>query len=907
VLVTAANSLACHSLGANFKPDTGSKRWEVVHPMVRRLRLDNGLTAVLEVQRAAPAVAFQVWVKVGSADERSDEVGLAHLHEHMLFKGTKLRGPGEIARTVEAHGGEINAWTSFDNTVYHVVMASRFASAGLEVLADAVRHSAFDATELAREIEVVAEEIKRSLDMPSRRSSKALFAEAFRVHPYGRPVIGFEADVRAHTRARVVDFFDLHYRPDQLVLSAVGDFDEAALEREISTLFGGDWGRTGRTVDSERPVEPPIEGSRVALSYDEIKEAYLHLAFPIPGVRSPDTAALDVLAMLLGQGDASRLSLEVKRKRPLAKDVNAWAWTPKEPGLFGVSLVAAPASALEALEASVRVLRAMIHAPAEDKEVATVIALIEAEAVYQRETVQGLARKLGYYEAVAGGLEQEARYYEAVAQVTPDSLREVARRHLRFDRAVVTGLLPRGAPLDEAGVRGILERAQREIPVPLPPRRRADLPRLDVLGSPRPRRPELVVERLGSGATVVVREERSVPLFAMRAVFPGGLRYERPEENGRLTLASRTLTRGTKRLDAEELSHLIDALAGSLGASAGLNSTSVRGEFLSKHFAAAAELFADVIRDPAFPETEVARERSQLLLDIASRDDRPSMAAMELFSKTLYRRHPYRLSALGEQSTVEALSAADLRAYHARFMRNDALTLVVVGDVDAGEVLAFARRRFGESGEPPQPSPDVPQEEAWTGPRTARRTLQKAQSHLVLGFLGARLSDPWRRALEVLQNILGGQSGRLFLELRDRRSMAYSVAALLKEGVDPGSFAIYMGTSPEKIDPAIEAVRQQLQRVRDERVPDVELDRAKEHLIGTHAVGLQRNSARAGLIALDTCYGLGPEASNRYPEEIAAVTAEEVRDAAQRVIDFEREALVVVGPEASGNGPSEAC
>src|SRR5688572_19086583 len=165
--------------------------------MVARYRLDNGLTVVFEEQHAAKVAAFQVWVGVGSADERPDQAGRAHLHEHMLFKGTATRGPGEIAHDIEAHGGEINAWTSFDQTDYHIVIASQLARRGLDVLGDAVRASAFAAGELAKEIEVVCEEIKRSQDTPSRRASKDLFATAYAVHPYQRPVIGTEASVRS--------------------------------------------------------------------------------------------------------------------------------------------------------------------------------------------------------------------------------------------------------------------------------------------------------------------------------------------------------------------------------------------------------------------------------------------------------------------------------------------------------------------------------------------------------------------------------------------------------------------------------------------------------------------------------------------------------------------------------------
>jgi zinc protease len=864
--------------------------------MTTRYRLTNGLTVVAERQTHAPVVAFQVWVKVGSADETPEEIGLAHLHEHMLFKGTARRGLGEIARSIEAHGGEINAWTSFDQTVYHVVMASRHAWVGLDVLADAVRNSAFDAAELTREIEVVCEEIKRSQDMPARRASKSLFGEAYKIHPYGRPVIGFEANVRAHTRERVLDFYGKHYQPSNLVLSCVGDFDENELRAQIERLFGGDWAR-GVLPPFHRPPEPDFTGVRVALTREDVKDAHLHLAFQIPSVEHQDTAALDVLAMVLGQGDASRLSLEVRRKRSLARDVNAWAWTPRERGLFASSIVASSETAAQAFLETARVMATMTRAAPERDEVETVKALIEAEAVYQRETVQGLARKLGYYESMAGGLEREAAYYEAVSQVTPEQCRAMAQKYFSFDRAVVTGLLPTACALDETAVLAALKEAQRDEGAVLPPRATAATPSsIRLAPSQRAQKPQLTIEKLPSGATVIVREERAVPLFAIRGSFMGGVRYERPEENGINTLLARTLTRGTETMNAEAISHLVDSLAGSLSALGGRNSMSLRGEFLSKHFERAFGLFSEVLRTPAFPSDEVLRERTLQLQDIASRDDRPPSIAFEQFAKTLWKAHPYRQSTLGEKHTVEALGPEHLHAYHARFLDPSQLTLCVVGDVDTATVLERARAAFGAAGGKASGAPAMPIEPAWDGPREVKHTLQKAQTHLVLGFRGAKVGDPWRRALEVLQTILSGQSGRLFLELRDKRSMAYSVSASVMEGVDAGSFSVYMGTSPDKVSAALEGIRAELKRAREELVSDAELSRAKEHLIGTQSIGLQRNGARAGVMALDACYGLDPQGYLKYPEEIAALTADDVREAARRVIDFDRSALSIVGP-----------
>src|SRR3954454_5529279 len=202
-----------------------------------RHRLQNGLTVLVEENHAAPVTALQVWVRVGSADELSHEAGLAHLHEHMLFKGTARRGPGEIARTIEASGGEINAWTSFDQTVYHVVVASQFTAQGLDVLADAITQAAFDPQELEREIEVVCEEIKRSLDSPARKLSKELFANAYTRHPYGKPVIGTEESVRSFTREGILRFYRRWYRPENCVVVVVGDVREAESVQRPQKLF----------------------------------------------------------------------------------------------------------------------------------------------------------------------------------------------------------------------------------------------------------------------------------------------------------------------------------------------------------------------------------------------------------------------------------------------------------------------------------------------------------------------------------------------------------------------------------------------------------------------------------------------------------------------------------------------
>ena len=257
---------------------------------VNRTRLDNGLTILSEEMHAAPVVALQAWVHVGSADEDESIAGIAHVHEHMLFKGTERRGVGEIARTVEASGGEINAWTSFDQTVYHIVLSTEELSTGLDILADALTASAFDAEELAREIEVVIEEIKRSDDSPTRRLSNALFAAAYQAHPYSRPVIGSVQTIRALTRERILAFFRDNYRPENVTLVAVGDFDTATLVDKVQNYFGH-W-NSGCPTLPPRAMESPCREARLRVLREPVKETRFTCAWHIPEVDHERTLPL---------------------------------------------------------------------------------------------------------------------------------------------------------------------------------------------------------------------------------------------------------------------------------------------------------------------------------------------------------------------------------------------------------------------------------------------------------------------------------------------------------------------------------------------------------------------------------------------------------------------------------------
>lgn len=847
---------------------------------VQRTRFDNGLTLVTEELRSAPVVAVQAWVNVGSADEIDEIAGIAHVHEHMLFKGTKERGIGQIARTVEAAGGEINAWTSYDQTVYHVVLAADEVETGVDILADALRNSSFDADELARETEVIVEEIRRADDIPSRRIAKTLFGLAYTAHPYRRPVIGSEATVRALTRQRIIDFFTAHYRPDNITVIATGDFETARLV-DVVRRHLGDWSAPGPAQRLTRPVEPRQERARVHVLREAVKEGRLALAWHIPGLCHEDIAAIDVLSVVLGHGDSSRLQAETRRARKLVNDVYAYAYTPRDPGLFmvgaGLPSQQAPAALASILEQLYALRRE--HVTREELEKAKVIIL--SESAYQRETVQGEARKLGFFEVVAGDYAFEQAYLERLRALTPEDVRRAASIYFDAAPTLVVQQPPELAAVDERVLEAVIESGWR-----------AAQPRPPLVTKPG----ELGVTRvdLDNGATILVRPEES-PVVAMRAVALGGLLWETPSTHGIGNLLASVWGMATLRLSTDELAQRVAGLGGHLAAFSGRNSIGLRAEFIREKGLDGLQIFLDALLQPVITATDLERERAVVLERIRNREDNPAGVAFDQFAAAIYPGHPYGWRMTGTEESVGRLALADLLAYQKRYAAPDKLVVSVVGGMEAEQVIAALSERLAQPKSsaleaPPALGPALAPE------RQVRYRLQKHQTHVIIGGRGTTIDHPDRFVLEVLTTALSGQSGRLFLDLRDRRSLAYSVSASSVEGLQPGHVLVHMGTSPEKVEQALAGLNEHLERLRQDLVGPEELVRAKRHLVGTHAIDLQRAGSRATVMALGERFGLGYAAHRQYPEHIRAVTAEDVREVARRYLDPARMVEVIVGP-----------
>lgn len=870
-----------------------------IAPHLHKASLDNGLAVIVKETPGTKVATVQIWVKAGSIYETPREAGITHLIEHMIFKGTPTRGPGEVAGAIEAVGGRINAYTSYEYTVYHATLSARHWSTALTVLTDAVLHSTFDPQELEREKKVVLEEISMRKDRPNIRLYEELMAAAYTAHPYRRPISGSAESVSAISRDDILAYLDQHYHPEHFTVVVVGDVKVGEIMRQVGELLGH-LPRKGIPL-SDVPREPVQKEARLFVKTDDINQTHMALAFPIAAFDNPDTPVLDVLSHILGHGEVSRLYDALRNDKGLVYRINASAFTPRDPGLLEVDAMLDAANAEKSLEAALTEIFRLKYVPVSDEELARAKRNLESDFVFNLERAEGQARVLGSFDMLTGD-PREDTYLEQIRAVTKQDIQRVATSYLRDNRLTVGFMAPASPGLTLTGdtFAAIVAAAEKAAKNGLTATRAgtASLP---------------ATYTLANGIRLLVRENPDIPTVAIRAVFPGGLRSETAATNGAFAFISELLPKGTRQMSAQEIARTVANMAGTLEGFNGKNTFGVKADFLARFVDDGLVLVRDIIRTPAFDRDEAEKVRPELLAQLKHQDDSLPALAFREFNKRLFQGHPYGLNTAGSEEALKAFSVDRLKALYDKHVQPDRLVLTVVGDVKAEQIKDRVERLFGDwRAAAPQVSlteesllpPDVP-----TVPSITSIPRDKEQVHVIIGFVGSTLTSPDRYGLEVLDTVLSGQSGRLFTELRDKQSLAYSLSSFSLFGLDTGSFGIYIGTSPDKKEDAIREIWQQLYRIRETEISAAELDKAKNVLISNYQLSLQTHGAQAMEMALNETYGLGLDYGATYVAAIEQVDAAAVLAMARKYIQPEHYVMVTVGnslakPEPAAQPPT---
>jgi zinc protease len=411
---------------------------------------------------------------------------------------------------------------------------------------------------------------------------------------------------------------------------------------------------------------------------------------------------------------------------------------------------------------------------------------------------------------------------------------------------------------------------------------------------------------LPNGLVLLALENRTLPAVSLAAMVRAGSRHDPPERAGLAALVARMLDEGTERRSSLELATAIESVGGELDIGTGRETTQVQVTALAPDVAVAAELLAEILRRPRFEAGRLEPERQRMLADLRAVWDEPGEVAERAFFELVYGEHPYRRPVDGYESTVAAITADDLRRFHARFFVPNRTTLVIVGAIRPDEALDQLERRLGDwerGGEPESPAP-VPSRGSTRQARKVR--LEKEQTHILLGHVGIARTDLDFIPLQVLDTILGtGAAGtftaRIPYQLRDVEGLAYTVGSSITEsaGLLPGVFEASLGTHPKNADRAVAGLLREIRRVRQQPVTPQELRDAIAYLSGSYVFQFETNDDLAEYLLETELYGLGINYRRTYVDRVRRVTRDELLRVARKHLHPDAAAVVIVGPDAS--------
>jgi len=824
-------------------------------------RLENGLEIIVREDHSAPVVSAQAWCRAGSVDEGQWlGAGLSHVLEHMLFKGTTTRGAGRIDQEVQAVGGYMNAYTSFDRTVYWINVPNSGAHTAIDILCDIFQNATLPADELVKELDVIRREMDMGHDDPGRRASRRLFENAYARSPYRFPVIGLPDHFNQVTREHLVAYYREKYAPNNCFIVVAGDVRTHEVVEQIRAAFAS---TPGRPVPSTLVLPEPRQTSpREVIDEAPVELAHFHFAWHAPEIRHPDIPALDVLSTLLGSGRSSRLYQAVRERAALVHSVSAWIYTPGHTGLFGVSGVCDGPKVAAARDEILAEIERMKTDRVSSAELAKAVKQFTAGTLATRKTMEGQAQDLGGNWMAAQDLGFSESYLAAVRRLSPEDLRRVANEYLTESNRTVYALVPEGdAPRPSIETESAVEH----------PVSRFELP---------------------NGLRLLVREDHRLPFVQFRLAFSGGLLAETPATSGLTAFTSRLLLKGTARRTAAQFADEIEGIGGSLEPYAGNHSFGISAEVLSGDFAHGLDLLADVVLHPAWPADAVEREREAQLASIRGQRDQLLQCAFQSLRRGLFGDTGYGLDAQGTESSVKSFSRRDAEAFHQRLAVPNNAVLAVFGDVHADAVLAEISQAFQSW------RPGAVFGHQSTQPRsfTPRfdESRDKEQAVIALGFPGTTFDNPDRYPLELLQEACSDMGSRLFMQIRDTLGLAYYVGASHFLGRTPGYFAFYCGTAPAEVDRVESELRSQARILAEEGLSAEELTRAKAKIIGQKKIARQDLGGVAMTAALDELYGLGYRHSDTDSDRYESVTLDQIREVARRYLVPERSVVSII-------------
>lgn len=879
----------------------------------RQITLENGLRVISLEDFSCPIVKVELWFHVGSKDERPERQGFAHMFEHMMFRGTERLGPKEHFDLIRRFGGDCNAYTNFDQTVYVQSVPSSQLELVFWLEAERMGFLQIDQSNFDTERKVVEEERRLGLNQPYGTMPEKVIAEIFKVHPYGWTPIGKIAHLRAAPVQELRDFWLRYYVPNNATLVVVG----AVKHEEVQKLAKRYFGWIPRDADPPRVTvrEPiPTKARSITVQEDNAPAPIVGIVWQTLPRRHDDSVPLELLSTILGGGNSSRLYRDLVAEHQIAVAALAASFQLEQGGFFAAGAVLSPVGGdtKKALEAVHKQLARIRTEPVTDRELTKAKNHMLSGLVTQNLTVSSKATALGSAAVLEGDVARVNRKLERIRTVTADDLLRVAKTYLDPDRGL-TITVERNILGSLFAKKSSIAKSEEEAPITAKPEKSAPPP-----GRPGLRRPadfpakpptakvenlQFIIPHsrhaLANGLKVFVVPNHEVPYISVVLGSLAGSWTESKPGTASLTLGM--LTKGTAKHSEKELAEELETYAISLGGSGGRDTSSVSAGCLTEHVDRAMNLMAEVVLTPTFPADEFEKLRKQVRTGLAVSAGQPAYKADRELRRRLYGQHPYARTATGELEDLNTLVVTDLSAWWKTYARPDQSTLIFAGDIDADRALRLAQAAFGnwktEGAKPEVALPGLPK------PQPTHIYLVDhpgaVQSQIRVSQLSITRDHPGFPASQVVGDYFGGAFGsRLNEVIRVKKGLTYGASGGFDVSRFAGRFSVSTFSKTESTADAVKAVFEELERLKVEPPTPKELADTKSYFIGSYPQQRETPQQVAGELWFLESNGLPADYSERNLERVSQTDEAACMRLVRATVDPSKMVVVIVGNAA---------
>jgi zinc protease len=803
--------------------------------------LKNKLSTLFINSEGSTTSSVQIWFRAGSALEKESDYGIAHFLEHMFFKGTKKRPGAMIAKEVESFGGEVNAFTSFDYTCYYINAPVTHLKNTVDIIMDMVSNPQFLDDDFPAEREVVFEEFRRSLDNPSQFAFKELQSSCF-TGGYSHQILGNEKTIKNFSKKQLMNFRKSFYNLSNAMLVVSGDLkDRKNIEKVIEKykLLPGTKSSFGKFKMTPK--------STINIHNKEVRQAVLTLCIEAHPYTGEKTAAEDLAINCLAHGESSRFYNELVHETSLCSTVSGSTMYFNHGGSHFLRFVFPQKNIEQIVEKANELLEMVKLNGFNSHEVNRIKNQYVASKVYEKESLEAFAFSMGHGFAQTGNIHCEENFIERIRKTTTEEVNQAIKNI--FSREMHLSLQ---VPKDEkkSDYKPALQTLIKKFKSI--PKEKFQLSK--TLKSKYD--PMVQVMDLKKGIKLVYRFNNMTPTFVMHTYVKGGVAHETDKNNGAFNLLTQMMTMGFNGIDYDVIKNDLENKSASLNGFAGKNAYGITTHGQSEHTEEIVDYIFGALLKPDFPEKFMKHEKEILFRVMENQKEDPVKHCFKALNKIVFKDHPYSFEHIGSKENIESFSALDLNNLHQDFLNQKEIVITYCGDYTLPKILSLLApylEQLPERNIEERPSRKIEGEFG----RKIHIDFDREQTQIMLARPSYKLGMKEDLMIKMLTTHLSGQGSDLFVEVRDRQGLCYSVQPVQMSALEGGYWGIFMASGFDKTGRAIEAIYKILNKLRMNGLDLEEFETIKNVIEGQSLINIQTNDDYANVYSVPVLQGLG--------------------------------------------------